>query len=47
MRIYCDTKQVTALPFCGSHPNTNGERGLSKHHHLRFGPNLGHGICEI
>ena len=45
--MYCDTNQFPTLPFYGSHPNTHGERGLSKHHHLRFDPNLGHGICAI
>ena len=26
--IYRDTNQLTALPFCGSHPKPHGARGL-------------------
>ena len=47
MKIYCDTNQFPALPFCGSYPKPHGERGLSKHYHIRFDPNIGHGICAI
>ena len=45
MKIYGDTKQFPALPFCGPHPKTHGARGLSKYYHLRFDTKLGHGIC--
>ena len=47
VKIYCDTNQFPALPLCGSHPKPHGARGLSKHYHILFDPNLGHGICEI
>ena len=47
VKMYCDTSQLPALPFCGQHPNPRGARGLSKHYHLRFDPKLGHGICAI
>ena len=47
VKMYCDTNQFLALPFYGSHPKTHGARGLVKHHHINFDPNLGHGICEI
>ena len=45
--MYCDTNQFPTLTCCGSHPKTHGSRGLGKHYHIRFDPNLGHGICEI
>ena len=47
VKIYCDTNQLPTLTFCGSHKNPHGERGLGKHHCLRFDPNLGHRICAI
>ena len=47
MKIYCDTNQFPALPFCGPHPKTHGARGLSKHYHLCFDTKLGHGIGAI
>ena len=47
VKNYCDTKQFPPLPFCVSHPNLHGSRGLSKHYHLRFNPKLGHSICAI
>ena len=45
--MYCYTNKLTELQFFGPHPNPHGERGLIKHHHLRFDPKLGHAICEI
>ena len=39
VKIYCNTNQFRALPFCCSHPNPHGARGLSKHYHLRFDTN--------
>ena len=45
--MYCDTNQLPTLPVCGSHPNPHGARGLGEHYHIRFDPNLGHGICAI
>ena len=47
VKIYCDTNQFPELPFCGPHTKPHGARGLIKHYHLRFDPNLGHGIHEI
>ena len=44
MKIYHDTNQLPALPFCSSHPKPHGARGLSNNHHLRFDQKLGHGI---
>ena len=45
VKMYCDTNQFPTLPFCVSHPKLHGARGLGKHYHLRFDPNIGHGIC--
>ena len=47
VKIYCDTNQLPQLTFCGSHTNPHGERGLGKHYHIRFDPNLVHHICTI
>ena len=47
VKMYCDTNQFAVLPFCGSHPNPRGARGLVKHYHIHFDPNLGDGICAI
>ena len=47
VKIYCDTNQFPALPFCAPHPKPHGTRGLSKHYHLRFDKKVGHGICAI
>ena len=47
VKMYCNTNKLPALSFCGSHPKPHGAKGLSNHYHLRFDPNLGHGICAI
>ena len=47
MKIYCSTKQLPALPFCGPHFKPHVARGLSKHYHLRFDPKLGNGEFAI
>ena len=47
VKVYCDTKQLPSLPFCGLHSKTHGARGLIKYDQLRFYPKLGHGICAI
>ena len=47
VKMYCDTNQFPTLQFFGSHPNPHGARGLVKHYHLRFDPELGHVICTI
>ena len=45
VKMYCDTNQIPALPFCCPHPKTHGARGFSKHSNIHFGPKLGHCIC--
>ena len=47
MKMYCNSNQFPKLPFFGSHPKPHVPRGLSKHYHLRFNPELGHGIFSI
>ena len=47
VNIYCDTNQFPTLSFGGSNPKPHGARGLGNHYHLRFDPNIGHGICVI
>ena len=47
VRIYCNTRQISALPSCGPHYKPHGARGLSKNYHFRFDPKLGNSICEI
>ena len=46
-RMYCNTNQFPALPFCGPHSKPHGARGMSKHYNLRFDPKLGNGVCAI
>ena len=41
VKIYCNTNQFSALPFCVPHSKTHGARGLSKHYNLRFDPKIG------
>ena len=47
VRMYCNTNQFPALPFCGPHYKPHNASGLSKHYHLRFDTKLGNGICAI
>ena len=47
VKMYCNTNQFPTLLFCGPHPKPHGARGLGKHYHLWFDPNIGHGICAI
>ena len=47
MKTYFDTNQLPALPFCGPHTKPHGERGFSKHYHLRFDPKLDNGVGAI
>ena len=47
MRIYCNTNQYPALPFCGPHSKPHGTRELSKHYHLSFDQKLGNGVYAI
>ena len=46
-KMYCNTNQFPALPFCGPNFNPHGTRGLGKNYHLRFDPKLGMGVCLI
>ena len=47
VKIYCNINQFPLLPYCGPHSKPHIARGLSKHYHLRFDPNLGNGVCAI
>ena len=47
MKMYFNKNQFPAFLFCGPHSKRHGARGLGKHYHLRFGPNLGTGVCAI
>ena len=47
VKIYCDTNQFPTFPFCSSYSKPHGSRGLGRHYHIRFDPNIGYGICEI
>ena len=47
VKMYCNTNQFPALPFCVPHSKPHGTRGLSNHYHLRFDPKLGMVICAI
>ena len=47
VRMYCNTTQLPALPFCGPHSKPHGARGSSKHYNLHFDPKLGYGVYEI
>ena len=47
VKMYCNTDQFPALPFCGPHSKPRGARGMSKHYHLRFDPKLGMVVCTI
>ena len=38
VKMYFDTNQFLVLPFYGPHPKHHGEKGLSQHYHLCFGP---------
>ena len=45
LKMYCNTNQLPALPFCGLYSKPHGTRGLSWHYHLSFDPKLGMGLC--
>ena len=47
VKIYCNTNQFPALPFCGPHSKPHGARGMSKNYNLRFDPKIGMGVCAI
>ena len=45
--MHCNTNQFPELSFSGLHSKPHGERGLSKHYHLRFYPKIGMVIFTI
>ena len=47
VKMYCNTNQFPALPFCGPHSKPHGARGIGKNYHLRFDPKLGMGKFAI
>ena len=47
VKMYCNTNQFPALPFCDPHYKPHDARGMGKHYNLRFDPKLGMGECEI
>ena len=47
VKMYCNTNKFPELSFSGLHSKPRGARGLIKHHHFRFDPKLGMGICAI
>ena len=47
VKMYCNTNQFPASPFCGTNSKPHGSRGIGKHYHLRFDPKLGMGVCAI
>ena len=47
VKMYCNTNQFPALPFCGPHSKPHGARRIGKHYHFRFDPKLGMGKCAI
>ena len=47
VKMYCNTNQLPALPFCGPYFKPHGAIGLGKNYHLRFDPKLGIGECAI
>ena len=47
VKMYCNKNQFPSLSFSGPHSKPRGARGLSKHHHFRFDPKLGMGVCAI
>ena len=47
VKMFCNTEQLPALPFCVPHSKPHGARGLNKHYHLSFYPKLGNDVCSI
>ena len=47
VRMYCNTNQLSALPFCGPHSKPHDARGLSNNCNFYFYPILGNGVCVI
>ena len=47
VKMYCNTNQFPASPFCGPHSKPHVARGMSKHYHLRFDSKPAMGECTI
>ena len=47
VKMYCNTNQFPALPFCVTIYKPHDARGLSKHYHFRFDTEVGMGECAI
>ena len=47
VKMYCNTNQFPALPFCGPDSKPHSERGVSKHYHSRFDTKLSMEVCAI
>ena len=45
--MFCNTNQLSELPFCGPYSKPHSAMGLSKYYHLRFDLKLGNGLCAI
>ena len=47
VKMCFSTNQFSSLSFCGPHTEPHGVRGLSKHYHMLFDPNLRHGTLSL
>ena len=47
VKMYCNTNQFPALPFCIPYYKPHGARGMSKHYHFIFDPKLTMVKCAI
>ena len=47
VEMYCNTNQLTELPFCGTHYKPHGAMGLSKHYHFHLDTKLVNVACAI
>ena len=47
VKIYFNTNQFPALPFCGPYSKPCYARGVSKHYRLHIDPKLGMGVFAI
>ena len=47
VKMYCNTNQFSALPFCGPYSKRHGAMRIGKHYHLRFDPKLVMGKFKI
>ena len=47
VKMYCNTKQSSSLPFCVPNSKPHGARDLNKYYHLRFDIKLVNYVCAI